>query len=138
MSGGVEDLEGVGLGIDDQHRGFAVAGLERVIAGCQRVGFFHRVGPVRNRQVFPAGRDTDFSRAGNYRRAWRCATRRLKWTGFVGDLSCSEDKAYTLSEVCVTKPLAVKMPTGLSVNHPRYHPESFLPPTFSRLAVIAG
>ncbi|MNV59645.1 hypothetical protein D3C71_1520790 [compost metagenome] len=100
MSGGVEDLVGVGLGIDDQHWGFAVAALERVIAGCRRVGFFHRVGPVRNRQVFPAGRDTVFSRAGNYRRTWRCRTRWLKWTGVVGYLSCSEEKAYTFSEVC--------------------------------------
>jgi len=32
LSGGVEDLDGVGLGIDDQHRGFAVAGFKRLIA----------------------------------------------------------------------------------------------------------
>jgi hypothetical protein len=71
---------------------------------------------VRNRQVFPAGRDTVFSRAGNYRRAWRSGTRRLRWTGFVGCLSCSEDGDYALSGGWATKLLKVKTPTELSVS----------------------
>jgi len=51
---------------------------------------------VRNRQVFPAGRDTVFSRAGNYRRVWRCGTRRPRSTGFVRVLSYLEEADYRL------------------------------------------
>lgn len=46
LAGGVEDFVWVGLGVDDQHRGVAVAGLERVEAVGQRAGCVHRVAPV--------------------------------------------------------------------------------------------
>ena len=51
---------------------------------------------MRNRQVFPAGRDIVFSRAGNYRRVWRWGARRLKSTGFVRVLSYLEEGDYGL------------------------------------------
>ncbi|MNX85283.1 hypothetical protein D3C86_1171160 [compost metagenome] len=41
LAGGVEDFEGVGFGVDDQYRGFAVAGFEWAVAVGQWIGERH-------------------------------------------------------------------------------------------------
>ena len=84
LVGGVEDFVRVGLGVDDQHGRFAVAGFERAIA------VLHEVRPV-------------FSGDANYRGVLPGVAIQRKWTGFVGDLLALWLLAYVYPEAFFSK-----------------------------------